>query len=148
MNITTIIGTVAALIAIGIFLYGTIDKRIENKINKPEFIKKVASEVRIPLLIFDDNEHWIYDTGASEYIAKITIEKDENDREIKQIIVYPKKMLPVAPFLISSGALVEFHEPERINQIDWKFDAIERSFLVGRRSSKPLTNRFRLEIIK
>lgn len=151
MNLTTIIVTVAALIAIGAFLYGTIDKRIENKINQPEFIRKVASEMRIPSLIFNENEQVVYDMGACEFINidKIQVKKNQK-ADIEEIIISPKSFLKVAPILTSIDSEIYFGTPERVKPYDWKYTTVEGPQFIAIEGfqREKIISRFRLEIIK
>jgi len=151
MNIATIITTVAAVIAIGGFLYTTIDKKIENKLNQPEFIRKVASEMRIPSLIFDESERIVYDMGACEFINidKIKVKKNSNS-DIEEIIISSKSFLKMAPILTSIDSEIYFDTPERVKPYDWKYKTLEGpAFIVAEGFQREkIIMRFRLEIIK
>ena len=56
-----------------------IDKKIDDKINNPNFIKKLANEARLPFLIFDENNKILADYGAYQYLKKIVLLKNERN---------------------------------------------------------------------
>jgi hypothetical protein len=112
-----IVAIFAIFVTIIIQFNSSIDKKIEIKLQDPIFIKKVASNARLPLLIFDEEKKFLADTGASELIRDIKIVKD--GRDVKEIIITPKRFFPVAPILESIDGYIEFDEPQHGSQFDW-----------------------------
>lgn len=90
---------IGVLITVALLLSSSINSRIEEKVNDPNFIRKIASEIRLPFLIFDEEKRYLYDDGALDIIKTIEIVRD--GRDIKQIIVTPKRFLAVAPIIRS-----------------------------------------------
>lgn len=146
--ISAIVGIIALIFAVFIQLYSSIEKRIENKLNDPEFIRKVANIARLPFVIFDEDESIIIDTGAMNYIEKIEVKKGQR-QQVSEIIVSPKKYMPVAPILKSIDIEIEFDEPTRGQEFDlvYKTVEIDVAFMKTYASGKPPKRRFRLEII-
>lgn len=143
--ISIMIGVVGCILAVFFYMNDSINKRIERTINDPKFIKKVADDIRLPFLIFDENERYLIDNGASKIIEKIKVVK-ENGKAIKKIVVSPNRLLPIAPILMSFDGEPEFEEPQKGEKFDWVYTVIERDSW-GYASGKPPVKRFRLEII-
>jgi hypothetical protein len=95
-NIGMILGVIVSILVV----IGLMDKRIENKLHDPEFISKVADEVKLPFVIFDENNSIVVDNGAMNIIEKISINRKDR-RSISEIIITPKKYLAIAPILES-----------------------------------------------
>jgi len=146
--LTLIVGILAIFVTIIIQIHSSIDRKIEAKFQDPVFIRGVASEVRLPFLVFDEENRYLADTGASELIENIKIAKDGSD--IKEIIVTPKKLLPIAPILESYDGDTEFDEPQRGTEFDWVYKAIvpETAWAKTYPSGKPPKKRFKLQIIE
>jgi len=136
------------MFAIFLQLYNSIDKKIETKLKDPDFIKKVASEIRLPLLIFNEEKTFLIDIGASELLNDIKIIKD--GRDVKEIIITPKKFLPVAPILESYDSDIEFEEPQHGSKFDWIYKTIlpEMVFAKTYPSGKPPLKKFKLQVIE
>ena len=62
-----------------LFMQDRIEKKIDNKVNDPIFIRKLADEVRLPFLIIDENNIILADFGAYQYINKIDVLKNEKN---------------------------------------------------------------------
>jgi hypothetical protein len=148
VGVFTIIGIMTTII---LLFTGSIDKKIEQRINDPEFIKKVASEVRLPFTIIDENNIIQYDSGALEYIEEIDVELDE-EKEIKQIIITPKKYMPIAPLIECINSNFEFAEPEKIPQYSWRYfeakTGIENLVVKSGEANIPLIRKFKITVIK
>lgn len=135
---------VAILLMLGSLyaVYSYIDWRIDQKINSPEFIQKIASNVR-PSVVFDSQESIEIDLGAMQLIENIKVTPSDDSRFPKEITISPKKYLAHAPFL-SSLDKVEFHmQVERGKKYDWVYHLVL--------SSHPdyiKKTRFRLEILQ
>ena len=118
--ISIIVAVTACILGVFFYMNDSLNKRIEIKINLPEFIKKVADEIRLPFLIFDSKGTFQSDSGgAIAYIEKIE-PIFENDR-FSGFIVYPKEFLKEAPILQGINNEFQFTLPKRVNTIDWKF---------------------------
>src|SRR5271157_5160297 len=98
--ISAIVGILALIVTVFLQLNGSINEKIENKLKDPEFISKVADEVRLPFVIFDEDDSIIVDTGTMSIIDKISINKKDG-RYLSEIIITPKKYLAIAPILES-----------------------------------------------
>ena len=146
--ISVVVGIIALMFAVFIQLNSSIEKKIENKLNDPEFIRKVAQIVRLPFVIFDEDEAIIIDTGAMNHIKQIEVIKGPR-QQVSEIIVSPKKYMPVSPILESLDIEVEFDEPTRGQKFDlvYKTVEIDTAFAKTYASGKPPKRRFRLQII-
>lgn len=142
-----IIGLLAIFITVIIQVQSSIDRKIEVKFKDISFIKRVASEVRLPFLIFDEKNRYLVDTGASELIESIEIVKD--GRDITEVIITPKQSLAIAPILESYDRDIEFDEPIRGQKLDWVYKTILPSTTWGKTypSGKPPSKKFKLQII-
>lgn len=141
------IAAIGTILAIVTGLTSSIDKKIKNQINNPDYIRKVAEQVRLPFIIFDENERFLNVSSAEDYVEKIKVLKNE-ENDVDAIIIVCKRFLDSAPILQSIDGKIQFHDPERVEQKSWKFKAFEYSYLVleSTKGSKP-PNRFKLEII-
>lgn len=146
-GVKLIIGAALALIAIFGGYHGLIsvvEWRIEEKINDPEFMNKIAKDLR-PAVVFDQNEAIIHDAGAMKYIENIKVVT--GDREIKRIIISPRISLSAAPLLEPIDSNFEIHI-KRGKQYDWIYELKEVSQITMAESGKITNRRFRLEILK
>lgn len=145
-----IIGAVGCILAVFFYMNDSIDKRIENTINHPDFIKKVADEIRLPFLIFDENGTFQTDSGgATAYIEKI--EPFEEEQKFSGFIVFPKVFLKEPPILQSINKGFQFATPKRINTMDWKYRIPKFEGTVWADTGKydePPAKFFKLEIIR
>ena len=116
VGLFTIIGV---MITVFLHLSNTINSRIEEKIRDPNFIKKVALEIQLPFLIFDENEHIIYDNNAYNLLNSIKVTKDKKD--IVSITILPKTFMQIPPIIENMNSHLNFNEPKPANQIDWEF---------------------------
>ena len=63
---------------------------IEDKINDPEFIGRVAQEVR-PAIVFDHNGSVLSDSGGMRYIKEINVVLNRETKEPQKIILSPNQ---------------------------------------------------------
>jgi hypothetical protein len=127
MNFGAFLGVLIAIIGIllaGFFYFnGQLDKRIDQAINNPVFIQKVAKEIRLPFLIFDNEDNWYNaEVGSSEYIEKTETILNEKGSDVVKVIIYCKKFLKVAPMLEAINDNIDFKEPVRSGQKNWEFE--------------------------
>ncbi|MHB8770206.1 MAG: hypothetical protein ACYC7J_04340 [Syntrophales bacterium] len=147
--LSAIIGILALMFAVFIQLNSSIDKKIEEKLKNPEFIQMIAREVRLPFVVFDENNSIIVDSGAMDYIEKIEIKKEDR-QEVSEIIISPKKYLAVPPILENLDAYMAFEMPTRGNRFDLiykKAETEEVKWGDGRPIDKRPKKKFRLQII-
>jgi len=148
---------IAYIVCVFVALYALnsyIEKKIEDQIQNPKFIDKLANKIMMPFIIFDENER-ILSTSTpgiyEEYIKKIAVEKDNNG-EIVAITIFPKKFLQVAPIIESLDAPLEFAKAIPVNQIDWKYRIKQKNYLCFKvKSENPgeiTERRFRITIIR
>ena len=141
---------IVALIAIYSYFNNTINDKIEQKLKDPEFIRKVADEVRLPFVIFDENKTVSVDTGAMKYIVDFEIKKGET-QEISEIIISPKSFMALPPLLESIDAKeIEFEKPKRGNKFDLIYKTVRYDSGWGKmlsEGSKPQL-RFRLQLVE
>ena len=152
MDTWTIIGGLVAVAAllftIVSYLINSLDSKLEEKISDPNFVKKVAAEVRLPFLIFDENNKVLANVGGFELLESFKVIKNGKG-ELTEIQITPKTFLSVAPILESIGANINFLEPHREKTIDWhyKVDSGYGGFIVTEEYKEPI-KKFRLTIIK
>lgn len=146
--ISVVVGIIALMFAVFLQLNSSIDKKIENKLKDGEFISKVAREVRLPFLIFDEEKSIIVDVGAMNHIDSIEIHKGER-QEVSEIIISPKKFMAVAPILESLDAQIEFENPIKGNKFDFIFKRVKMDTVWGNtyESGKPPKRKFRLQLV-
>lgn len=152
MGTWTIIGAIVTVIAL-IFtitssIISSLDKKIEAKISDPNFIKKLAKEIQLPFLVFDENNVVLSDVGGYELLESFEVIKNEKG-DISAIRITPKSYLAMAPILENIGTNMNFLEPKRIENISWLFevDTGYGGFLVTESYKEPI-RKFRLTIIK
>ena len=144
VGLFTIIGVIITILLI---FYNSINSKIEEKINDPTFIKKVASEIQLPFLIFDENERIVYDNDAYNLINSIKVQKEK--QEIVSITISPKKFMQIPPIIENMNSQLDFDEPERVNQIDWRFKVnIEAGGFIVVESHREPIKKFKLTFIK
>lgn len=145
--IGVVIGVLAFLFAIFIHVNRSIDKKIETKLSDPEFLRKVANRVKLPFVIFDEDNSIVVDTGAMGIIDEICIKKADRN-EVSEIIVSPKKYLAVAPILESLDPKIEFQYPIKGDKFDFIYKRVEMANVwANTYASKPPKSRFRLQVI-
>ena len=150
MNAWTIIvglfSIIGVMIAILLQFNSSINTKIEEKINDPNFVKKVASEIQLPFLIFDENERIIYDNNAYNLINSIKVEKQKE--EIVSITIYSKAFMQIPPIIENMNFHLDFDEPKRVNQIDWRFKVNKETAYIVAESHKEPIKKFKLTFIK
>jgi hypothetical protein len=145
--ISAIVGILALIVTVFLQLNGSIDEKIEKKLKDPEFISKVADEVKLPFVIFDEDDSIIVDTGTMSIIDKISINKKDG-RYISEIIITPKKYLAIAPILESLDPQIEFQDPIRGNKFDFIYKRLEGTVIwKNNYASTPPKSKFRLQVI-
>ena len=145
VGIFTILGVIVTVLLV---FYNSIDSKIEEKLNNPEFIKKVASEIQLPFLIFDENNRILVDNGASALINSIVVKKEKG--EVISIIISPKEFIQIPPIIENINSNLDFFEPERINQIDLMYKVnseVGGGFLVDESYKEPI-KKFKLTFLK
>ncbi len=145
-----IVGVVGILVAVFFYMNDSFDKRIEAAVNHPDFVKRVAEEIRLPFLIFDKNGTFQTESGgATAHIDKI--EPLYEDERFSGFILYPKHFLSAPPILQGINNDFQFASAKRVNTIDWKYRIPEFEGCVwtdsGTYDEKPAVL-FKLEIIK
>ena len=149
-TISIIVGVTAIIVGIILHMNDSVNKKIETAVSHPDFVKKVAEEIRLPFLIFDNNGTFQTESGgATAFIEKIE-PLFENNR-FSGFIVYPKSFLPDPPILLSINNNFQFAPAKRVNTIDWKYRIPEFEGFVwkdsGTYDEKPAVL-FKLEIIR
>ena len=146
--ISVVIGIIALMFAVFLQLNNSIDKKIESKLKDPEFIRKVADEVRLPFVIFDEDQSVLIDTGAMNNFEKIKVKKGQR-QEVSEIIVSPKKYMIVAPLLESFDAQIEFENPVRGENYDFIYKKVKMANVWTNTyaSGKPPKRKFRLQLV-
>ena len=144
----TIVGLMGFMFAVFTQLNSSIDNKIERKLKNPEFIRMVAKEVRLPFVIFDEDKSVIVDTGAMNHIDAIAVHKGEG-QEVSEVIISPKRFMPVAPILESFDAQIEFENPVRGKNFDFVFKKIEMTTVWANtyESGRPPKRKFRLQLV-
>jgi hypothetical protein len=117
---------------------------------KPNFIKKVADDIRLPFLIFDKKGTFHSESGkATAYIEKI--EPIYENKRFSGFIVYPKEFLKEAPILQAINNDFQFTLPKKINTLNWKYRIPEfegTGFMDSGKYDEPPAVLFKLEIIR
>ncbi|MBU4185664.1 MAG: hypothetical protein KKI12_01995 [Proteobacteria bacterium] len=148
--ISIIIAVVGCILVVFFYMNDSINKRIEITINDPKFIKKVADDIRLPFLIFDEKGTFHSESGeATAYIEKI--EPIFEDKRLSGFVVYPKGFLKEAPILQAINNDFRFTLPKKINTYDWKYRIPEFQGTVWADTGKydePPAVLFKLEIIR
>lgn len=151
MNFETFIGFVVTLIFGILTTYfivtANIEKTITDKLNDPSFKKQIAEQVRIPFLIFDENETYLADDGASNLIKKIKVIK--NREQISKVVLSLNKKTKVAPILICLNDNVPFFQGTPLKESDWEFRALQYNLVEVNASAaeKPPAKLFKVEIL-
>ncbi|RJQ51509.1 MAG: hypothetical protein C4526_09900 [Nitrospiraceae bacterium] len=145
-----IVGGIISVITVMLLIYSSIDRKIEDKLNDPRFIRKVAEEVRLPFVIFDDKDVISVDTGAMKYIDKIEINKNK-DQILSEVVVSPKSFMALPPILESlDDKEIEFEEPQRGTKFNLIYNTVKYDGVGWGTSlapgSKP-QRRFRLQLV-
>jgi len=154
MNSWSIAGIFVAVIGVMIAfisqMNNTIDKKIQGEINHPDFIKKVADEIRLPFLIFDEKGTFQTESGgATTFIERVEPLKEKG--RFSGFNVYPKGFLKDAPLLQAINSEIPFAKPKRINTIDWQYRIPEFKGSVWANAGEydePPAQLFKLEIIR
>jgi hypothetical protein len=149
----TIGGTILAMIIAILYLQADIKTQIDEQLNNPLILEKIAKQIKPPFLIFDENERVIYNDGGEEYIDldNIKIKFDKRMKMIEAIIITTKKFLNIAPILSSIDSGVYVHDAERIDIYTWEYRIVKIDVEYSIRSNKNMkipAGRYRLEIIR
>jgi hypothetical protein len=142
-----VVGVLALFATAIIQLNSSVEKKIEQRLSDPQFIMKVASEVRLPFLIFDEDNRYLADFGGSELIHEIRVDR-KDARDLKEIVVTPKRAMPIAP-IIESYNETTFEDPVKGEKLDWIYRAVEpeTAWASTYPSGKQPKRRFKLQII-
>ncbi len=141
----TIIGLFITIILI---IQSSIDKKIDDKVNDPNFIKKLAIEVRLPFLIFDENNRILADFGAYQHLKKVEVKINEKN-ELVALKISPKHFMNIAPIIENINGNLDLLEPERTEGTDWLIKVISKSYILNESSSNEVSlKKFKLTIIK
>jgi hypothetical protein len=116
--VSVIVTIIGGVVSGALWMAGNIDRKIEQKVNDPNFIKKLADEVKLPFLIFDEDNRVIADYGAYEYLQKISVVKSKQG-EVEAIRITPKHFMNTPPILENINGDLNLAEPERADQVDW-----------------------------
>ena len=150
MNFGTFTGFVLTLL-FGIittyFIVTTnLDKTITNKIKDPEFVKTIIEEVRIPFLIFDENNNYVVDGGAAKLIKEIVISKD--GRDITNISLTMKNKMNIAPILTSLSGSDQFFPATPKEESGWEYRALKYTMVWADTTAEaPPAKLFKLDIL-
>lgn len=151
MDTWTIVGVVvtsiALLFTIVAYLVSSLDRKIEEKVADPSFVRRIAAEVRLPFVIFDENGTILSDVGGYQLLESLRVMRNQKGTII-EIQVTPRTFLPVGPILESIGGEVSFQEPTRARSIDWHFKVDPRPGTLLLEGGKDPVKKLRLTIIK
>ena len=140
-NIVKAFFAILAMIMVMTGFNAYIDHRIETTIKNPEYLRKIASHVRLAI-IFNSNGSIINDQGGMQYIEKIEITPRTNSHIPIKIILTPKQVLKSAPILTAVDPAMFDTKTERGKNSNWVYT------LEIKGSNFPMEScRFRLEII-
>ena len=137
-----VVGFVLALIALNVHVEGIVEKKIHD----PDMIEKVKAQIR-PMVVFNQNESILIDTGGMQYIERIRIKLDQKKETPEEIIVTPKNFLAIAPILESFDDDFVINS-ERGKEFQWIYKLSPINHIVFESAIRSGVNRFRLEIIK
>lgn len=141
------VAIISLIVTIVLIMQSNIDKKIDDKLNDPKFIKKLANEARLPFLIFDEKNKILADYGAYQYLEKISILNNEKN-ELIEIRISPKHFMNIAPIIECINGRLVFREPERIDEIDWLIKIIPTTSYFVAESHEGSVNKFKLTIFK
>jgi hypothetical protein len=160
MNWTIVsVGVAFFLCVFGVanYLSNSIDKQIEAKFSDPKFIKEVADKIRLPFVIFDENERVTVNSGAEEYIDSVLVTKKtitDNTVQPYKIIdtikVKCKSFMSTSPVLQCITGRMQFYDAKRVDEKDWIFTVYHGGqFIVTESLSQgePPPELFKLDII-
>ena len=152
---TTALGVMVATIVFFVTWSGLeayLNQIVDKRINDPEYIKKVADQVR-PYIIFDGSGVIFADGGALQYLDSITViekgffGKDQYGKEYfypKKMIIKPKAFMTNEPLIQCLVNELFDMDIQRSAPIGW---TVYMSYTMG-----PIGNasklKFRLEIIR
>lgn len=122
---TTGFAIVAGLFGMFYATISWIDDRIDSRMNSKEFIARIASMVR-PSVIIDGKGSVIADMGALQLLDDIIV---TNVCENVKIVVYPKRLLPVAPIVMCIEHPLKIAKAERGRLLSWEITFVSSGFL-------------------
>jgi len=144
IGIFTIIGVI---VTITLLMKSSIDRKIEEKLREPSFIKKLADQVKLPFLIFDENKKILADYDAYKYLKKIDVLRNEKG-VLTSIRITPKQFMNAAPIIKNINGDLNLSEPERAEEIDWVIHVKPGPALLALESHKEPIKKFKLTILK
>ena len=119
-----------------------LNAKVRERVNDPEFIRKVAAQVR-PSVIFDGNGTILADIGAMQFLEKIEVAGLYAGAGVQQIVVYPKEHLAYPPLLQSVDSATWEIRAKRGKAYQWVYELSLNSTADNQKEF-----RFRLEIIR
>jgi len=147
-NIGLVVTILAAVFTMFTYFTNSIEAKIEGKLKDPVFLRQIVSRIRLPFIIFDENESILVDTGAMKYIDAIEVIRDK-DNDIRDIKISPKTFMALTPIIESLNSEIEFLNPERGKKFDLIYKAVWPSILISKDfpEGKKTALSFKLEII-
>lgn len=105
-----------------IVLHDFIDKKIDNKINEPEYISKLSKTLRAYLII-NHKGNIVYDHGATSIIDSISVSININNifDEPFVIIIHPKTFLEFKPLVECLSPVNYVETVARFKNKSWKY---------------------------
>ncbi|MBI5558628.1 MAG: hypothetical protein HY885_13430 [Deltaproteobacteria bacterium] len=147
----TIGGTVLAMLSVILYLQSDIEKKINEKLSDPKFVKQIAAEIKSPSIIFLSDGNAIHDDGGSEfvYLDKIVPEYDDKKMRVVGITITTKQFMKNPPILSSIDGEEYFQEAKRVDTFKWEYKTIEldRVYWSLPNDKMPL-GRYKLEIVR
>ena len=131
-DIKTALGFILILLAIGT----VIDLRIDSKINNPDYIARVASEIN-KVAIITDEQVVVSDKGAMELIKDYNINEDK-------IVIETKEYLDKPPFVTCLNDTAVY-KAERGEKFKWIFTPMDSQSFLLLESSPKIINYYRIE---
>lgn len=145
--VSALIGVMGFMFAVYQYLDNSIERKIDSKLKNPDFVQMIADKVRLPFVIFDEDMSVIFDNGAMGYVDGIEIRRGERN-EITEIIISPKKFMPVPPILENLDAKMEFDNPTRGKKFELIYRKIEMATVWSDRyAENPPKRKFRLHLV-
>ena len=144
-NILLAVSAIAGLLAILYAVDTYFDWKIENKVSDLDFVRKVASQVR-PSVIFDSRGSILADTGAMQYLEKITVEFDTVGKKPGKVTVRPKQLMPHPPIITGIDGIFYIPQPLRGPGYEWNYE-LHSMIARGVQEETKTPYRFRLELV-
>ena len=117
---SVVIAVVGILVTIYMSSANSIDKKIEDKISKPDILKQIAEKTSFTTVVFDENNVIIYKNDPNNILENICVTKDDNG-DIEKITIEPNTVISSPPILQTFNTDLIFTEPEKKPQYSWVF---------------------------